>query len=101
MALNLADSPSFKGELEARNVLKHKSYFTDNTFCFLRKHSRRNLYRDKRFVYFKNHPEHTNKICGQNAEFIVSSLTAITRNIKLYSVTDDIRIIDSVCLPIV
>jgi hypothetical protein len=101
MVLNLTSSPSFKGELEARKVLKYKSYLTDNTICFLKEFSRRMLYRDIRVVYFKNHPEHTNTIFGQNAEFVMSSLTVLTRNIRLYSVNDGIRTIDSVCLPIV
>jgi len=102
MALNLSASSSFKGELEVRKVLKYKSYLTDNTLCFLRKPSRR-AYRDINVVYFKNHPEHTNTntLCGQNEEFIMSSLTVQTRNIELYSVNDDNRTIDSVCLPIV
>jgi hypothetical protein len=100
MALNLTASNSFKGELEVRKVLKYKSYLTDNTLCFLRKPSRR-AYRDINVVYFKNHPEHTNTLCGQNKEFIMPSLPLQTRNIKLYSVNDDITTIDSVFLPIV
>jgi len=50
MALNLTASPSFKGELEARKVLKYKSYLTDNSICFLKAPSRRMLYRDIRVV---------------------------------------------------
>jgi hypothetical protein len=96
MALNLTASNSFKGELEARKVLKYKSYLTDNTLYFLRKPSRR-AYRDINVVYFKSHPEHTDTICEQNEEFIMSSLTVQTRNIRLCSVNDDIRTIDLVC----